>query len=112
METMFAVAQKRYTYIYDSTGTELHCLKNLHDVKRLEFLPRHFLLVAGVSFLSFAELPFQSNTSYLHWVDVSIGKMVQSFVTRSGPLNVLTQNPANAIIHAGHSNGSCCFLFD
>ncbi|VDK70691.1 unnamed protein product [Onchocerca ochengi] len=94
VETMFAVAQKRWTHIYDNTGVELHCLKNLHDIKRLEFLPRHFLLVAG------------SNTSFLHYLDVSMGKMVQSFPTKQGPLDVMTQNPSNAIIHTGHGNGT------
>uniref|UniRef100_A0AAF5PJ58 BING4 C-terminal domain-containing protein n=3 Tax=Wuchereria bancrofti TaxID=6293 RepID=A0AAF5PJ58_WUCBA len=94
VETMFAVAQKRWTHIYDNTGVELHCLKNLHDVKRLEFLPRHFLLVAG------------SSTSFLHYLDVSMGKMVQSFPTKQGPLDVMTQNPNNAIIHTGHGNGT------
>lgn len=50
METMYAVAQKRWLRIYDNEGTELHCMKGLFDVKRLEFLPRHMLLVAGVRF--------------------------------------------------------------
>uniref|UniRef100_A0A0N5AI28 WD_REPEATS_REGION domain-containing protein n=1 Tax=Syphacia muris TaxID=451379 RepID=A0A0N5AI28_9BILA len=94
VETMFAVAQKRWTYIYDNQGVELHCLKILHDTKRLEFLPRHFLLVAG------------ANTSFLSYVDVSMGKLVQSFPTRQGPLDVMCQNPNNAIIHTGHSNGT------
>ncbi|KAL3983172.1 BING4CT (NUC141) domain family protein [Acanthocheilonema viteae] len=94
VETMFAVAQKRWTHIYDNTGVELHCLKNLHDIRRLEFLPRHFLLVAG------------SNTSFLHYLDISMGKMVQSFPTKQGPLDVMTQNPNNAIIHTGHGNGT------
>ncbi|GMR47949.1 hypothetical protein PMAYCL1PPCAC_18144, partial [Pristionchus mayeri] len=93
-ETMLAVAQKNYSYIYDNTGTELHCLKNLFGVERLAFLPRHFLLVGS------------TKTSYLHWLDVSVGAIVSSTLTRSGPLDVMTVNPANAIIHTGHHNGT------
>jgi len=45
---MFAVAQKRWLRIYDRNGTELHCIKSMFDIRRLEFLPRHFLLVGSV----------------------------------------------------------------
>lgn len=93
-ETMLAVAQKNYSYIYDSTGTELHCLKNMFGVERLAFLPHHFLLVGS------------TKKSYLHWLDVSVGKIINSTMTRSGPLDVMTVNPANAIIHTGHHNGT------
>lgn len=92
-EMMYAVAQNRFTFLYDSQGTELHCLKMLNDVLRLEFLPYHLLLAAS------------SKSSFLHWVDVSMGKLVASFATRAGALRVMRQNPANAILHCGQSLG-------
>ncbi|KAJ5226034.1 U3 small nucleolar RNA-associated protein 7 [Penicillium chermesinum] len=75
----FAVAQKKYVYIYDHNGVELHCLKKHVEPLFLEFLPYHFLLASA----TVAELP-----------------------TRLGRPTALTQNPHNAILHAGHQNGT------
>jgi U3 small nucleolar RNA-associated protein 7 len=43
---------------------------------------------------------------FISWVDVSIGKIVAQFNARHGALGLLTTNPANAIVHCGHVNGT------
>ncbi|ORX88785.1 BING4CT-domain-containing protein [Basidiobolus meristosporus CBS 931.73] len=93
-ETMFAVAQKKYVYIYDQTGLEIHSMKKHVDVNKLDFLPYHFLLVTV------------SNTGVLRYHDTSTGKLVVEHRTRLGRCNTLAQNPHNAVMNLGHANGT------
>ncbi|VEL36156.1 unnamed protein product [Protopolystoma xenopodis] len=96
-ETMIAVAQHSYTYIYDNQGLELHCLKRLNCIKKLEFLIHHFILVAG------------SANGFLYYLDASIGEIVASYPTHLGSLNVLKQVPSSGVITTGHPSGCICF---
>lgn len=89
----FAVAQKKYVYIYDSAGVELHVLKKHIDVTSMTFLPYHYLLATV------------GNAGYLKYQDISTGQMVIEMPMKSGPNAALAQNPHNAILHIGNSNG-------
>lgn len=90
----FAVAQKKYTFIYDKTGLELHRLKQHIDSTLLDFLPYHFLLVSA------------GNTGFLKYHDVSTGTLVSEYRTKLGPTQAMKQNPWNAVMHLGHGNGT------
>lgn len=92
-ETMFAVAQRKYCYIYDRNGVEIHCMKRHDRPLKLDFLPYHFLLVSV------------GQAGVVKWHDVSTGEYVAGHQTGHGPCHILKQNPHNAVMHAGHSNG-------
>lgn len=90
----FAVAQKKYAFIYDKTGLELHRLKQHPEVTKLDFLPYHFLLVTA------------GNSGVLKYHDVSTGVLKSELRTKLGPTQAMKQNPWNAVMHLGHANGT------
>ncbi|CAX45214.1 U3 small nucleolar RNA-associated protein, putative [Candida dubliniensis CD36] len=90
----FAVAQKKYTFIYDNQGTELHRLKQHIEATLLDFLPYHFLLVTA------------GHTGFLKYHDVSTGQLVSELRTKLGPTQAMKHNPWNAVTCLGHGNGT------
>ncbi|GFS42587.1 transducin/WD40 repeat-like superfamily protein [Actinidia rufa] len=93
-EQFFAAAQKKYPYIYNRDGTELHCLKEHGAILKLQFLKNHFLLASVNKF------------GQLHYQDVTTGQMVGNYRTGHGRSDVMRVNPFNGVIGLGHSNGS------
>ncbi|PFH35539.1 BING4CT domain-containing protein [Besnoitia besnoiti] len=92
--TMWAAAQKKYVYIYDQQGIELHCLRDHMMTYRMDFLPYHYLLV---SIGEFGELIYR---------DISTGQVAARHKTRRGACDCMRQNPSNAVVHLGHIKGT------
>ena len=92
-ETLFAAAQSKYVYIYDQHGVEIHCMRRHERPTKLDYLPYHFLLTSV------------GHSGWIKWHDISIGDYVAGHQTGHGPCRVLRQNPINAVMHVGHSNG-------
>ncbi|KAL8277687.1 hypothetical protein RQP46_009960 [Phenoliferia psychrophenolica] len=93
-ESFFAVAQKKYVYIYDKSGLEVHQLRDHIEVNQMEFLPYHFLLATI------------GNAGYLKYHDTSTGQLVAEHRTKLGSCQTMAQNPHNAFLHLGHQNGT------
>jgi U3 small nucleolar RNA-associated protein 7 len=92
-QTLFAAAQKNHVFIYDNSGAEIHRLGEHNDPLALQFLPYHWLLASI------------GRAGWLKYQDTSTGELVSQHRTQLGACNVLRQNPSNAVLHAGHSNG-------
>lgn len=71
-EKLFAIAQQKYTYIYDDQGIEIHCLKHHIEPKFLEYLPYHFILVSATM------------RGHLKYQDISTGQIVAEMKSKKG----------------------------
>ena len=91
--SVVAVAQTPYVHIYDDSGTELHCLRRLREVTRLDFLPYHFLLVAVGA------------NGTVTWQDVSTGQIPGQHQARYGRSDALALDPQTGAAFIGHYGG-------
>lgn len=63
-QSHFAVAQKKYVFIYDQNGVELHRLSSHFEPTALEFLPYHWLLASVVKDYVL-HCPYRPHVTYL-----------------------------------------------
>ena len=94
-ETMVAVAQRKYVYVYDETGAEVHRMAKHLEPEHLQYLPFHFLLASA------------GHAGWLKYADVSTGQFIAEHNTRMGVPRSLAQNPQTAVLCMGHGNGVC-----
>eukprot|EP00359_Climacostomum_virens_P006747 CAMPEP_0204913120 /NCGR_PEP_ID=MMETSP1397-20131031/11124_1 /ASSEMBLY_ACC=CAM_ASM_000891 /TAXON_ID=49980 /ORGANISM="Climacostomum Climacostomum virens, Strain Stock W-24" /LENGTH=472 /DNA_ID=CAMNT_0052084309 /DNA_START=153 /DNA_END=1571 /DNA_ORIENTATION=- len=92
-ELLFAVAQRKSVYIYDSQGIEVHYLKTHIEPVKIEFLPYHFLLVTA------------NNYGFMKYLDVSTGKQIAEHRWRWEAVQDLKANPWNAVVNVADSRG-------
>eukprot|EP01061_Rhynchopus_euleeides_P017646 TRINITY_DN29305_c0_g2_i1.p1 TRINITY_DN29305_c0_g2~~TRINITY_DN29305_c0_g2_i1.p1 ORF type:complete len:645 (+),score=301.88 TRINITY_DN29305_c0_g2_i1:164-2098(+) len=93
-DQLVAAAQRKYVYVYNNKGAEIHLLKNMQNIRVLDFLPQHMLL-AGVG-----------TQGVLHYFDVSVGDHVAVQKTKTGPCHVARRNPYNSVMALGHTLGT------
>lgn len=99
-ETFFAAAQRKFVYMYDHAGVEVHRLKHHSTAERLTFLPYHHLLASS------------SRDGHLRYTDVTTGQMAADlpYWSNSGACTTsLVSNPRSGIMHMGHANGTVTF---
>lgn len=91
--SFFAVAQRRYTHIYDGSGSEVHVMRDHRRPLALDFLPHHFLLATA------------GEDGFLRYRDTSTGALVAAIRTGLGPCHVLRQDPWTGVVGLGHRDG-------
>ena len=92
--TIFAAAQRKCAYIYDTiSGAEIHRLKDHQMVTHLDFLPDHFLLVSW------------SESGVIRYLDTSTGQLAARHFSGLGPCHSMRQNASTGVVHVGHGDG-------
>ncbi|KAL0489087.1 WD repeat-containing protein [Acrasis kona] len=91
-DSMYAVAQSSLTYVYDENGVEIHRCIDFQKMNHLSYLPFHFLLVGA------------NASAQVIYKDISLGENVATL--QMDPITFMTQNPKNALMVLGHTNGT------
>lgn len=94
--SMYAVAQKKYVYMYTKEGAELHILSKMANMDRLAYLPKHMLLAAS-----------SSTYSTMQYTDISTGQevSVKPPAIMKNPTSCLAVNQANGVVASTDMRG-------
>lgn len=101
-DAFFALSQRKYVYIYDSSGAQLHVLRNHREPGVLRFLPHHLLLASA----STREAPHRR----ICYTDTSTGEVAAEldFGGRALKLGNAVDgciNHANGVLNLAHVGG-------
>ena len=92
-DTLNAVATSKDLYIFDKSGTQIHEIDVAKNAFGVQFLPYHFLLVAG------------TYERKLVYIDITSGEIIKKFQMPYEGL-CIAQNQQNAVIAVGHGGGA------
>ena len=94
--SIVALAQRRFVYLYSKEGVEMHVLPKMANMSRLEYLQKHMLLCAT-----------SSTYSTMHYMDVSTGAEVSCKVpsVMRSPALCLRANPSNGVVSTCDGRG-------
>lgn len=101
-DAFFALSQRKYVYIYDSSGLQLHVLRNHREPGVLQFLPYHLLLASATA--------REASHRHICYTDTSTGEVAAEidFGGRALKLGDATDgcvNLANGILNLAHVGG-------
>ncbi|ELW69541.1 WD repeat-containing protein 46 [Tupaia chinensis] len=97
-----------YRLHYSRTGRHLAFGGRRGHVAALDWITKKLMceinVMEAVRDIRWVASLLASETGFLTYLDVSVGKIVAALNARAGRLDVMAQNPYNAVIHLGHSN--------
>ncbi|KAF9212335.1 Small subunit (SSU) processome component [Podila verticillata] len=102
--------RKGHVAAFDWQGGNLACELQLRETVRdvtygSKFCQCDPLWLHNETMFAVAQKKY-GNTGYLKYQDTSTGNLVAEHRTKQGKCDVMAQNPATAIMHLGHGNGT------
>lgn len=101
-DAFFATSQRKHAYIYDSSGAQVHMLRNHREPGCMQFLPHHLLLAtASAPAASHSKICYTDTTTGQTTAELDFGgKAMKLGAATDSSLNI-----SNGVVHLSHANG-------